>query len=171
MTAPEWWRGAVIYQIYPRSFLDSNSDGIGDLNGIARRLDYIKRLGVDAIWISPFFTSPMQDFGYDVADYCAVDPVFGTLADFDRLLAKAHGLGLKVLIDQVWSHSSNQHPWFLDSRSSRQSAHADWYVWADPKPDGTPPNNWLSCSADRPGSGSRGGGSSICITSSPPSRN
>lgn len=139
-----WWRGAVIYQIYPRSFFDSNGDGIGDLPGIEAKLDYIAGLGVDAVWISPFFVSPMRDFGYDVADYRAVDPVFGTLADFDRLVARAHALGLKVMIDQIWGHSSDRHPWFLDSRSSPASAHADWYLWADPKPDGTPPNNWLS---------------------------
>jgi alpha-glucosidase len=140
----DWWRGAVIYQVYPRSFCDSNGDGIGDLNGVAARLDYIASLGVDAVWLAPFYLSPMRDFGYDVADYCAVDPVFGTLADFDRLLARAHALGLKVLIDQVWCHTSDRHPWFLDSRSGRASRRADWYVWADPKPDGTPPNNWLS---------------------------
>src|SRR4051812_15880965 len=141
---PDWWRGAVIYQIYPWSFADSDGDGIGDLRGITARLDHVARLGVDAIWIAPFFTSPMQDFGYDVSDYCAVDPRFGTLADFDALIARAHALGLKVLIDQVWSHSSNQHPWFRASRASRDNPHADWYVWADPRPDGSPPNNWLS---------------------------
>ena len=144
--APEyhWWHGAAIYQIYPRSFLDSNGDGVGDLPGIISRLDYVASLGVDAIWISPFFTSPMADFGYDVADYRAVDPVFGTLDDFDRLMKKAHGLGLKVLIDQVLSHTSAEHPWFLESRSDRTNQRADWYVWADPRPDGGPPNNWLS---------------------------
>jgi alpha-glucosidase len=134
----------VIYQIYPRSFFDSNGDGIGDLAGIADKLDYIAGLGVDAVWISPFFASPMQDFGYDVADYRAVDPVFGTLEDFDRLVVRAHALGLKVLIDQIWGHSSDRHPWFLDSRASHDAGHADWYVWADPKPDGMAPNNWLS---------------------------
>jgi alpha-glucosidase len=144
MTRAEWWRGAVIYQIYPRSFLDSNGDGIGDLPGITARLDYIASLGVDAIWLCPFFTSPQADFGYDVADYTAVDPRFGTMADFDALLARAHALGLKVLIDQVWSHTSDRHPWFLESRSSRANPYADWYVWADPAPDGTAPNNWLS---------------------------
>ena len=142
--ATEWWRGAAIYQIYPRSFSDSNGDGIGDLPGITERLDYVAGLGVDAIWLSPFFTSPMRDFGYDVADYRDVDPVFGTLADFDALVGRAHALGLKVIIDQVYSHSSDQHPWFEDSRSSRSSQKADWYVWADPKPDGSPPNNWQS---------------------------
>jgi alpha-glucosidase len=140
----EWWRGATIYQVYPRSFCDSNHDGIGDLPGITAKLDYIAALGVDAIWISPFFTSPMRDFGYDVADYCDVDPIFGTLADFDELVAKAHSFGLKVLIDQVYSHTSDQHAWFAESRSSRDNAKADWYVWADAKPDGSPPSNWQS---------------------------
>ncbi len=140
----DWWRGAVIYQIYPRSYQDSNGDGIGDLLGIVKRLPYIANLGVDAIWISPFFTSPMKDFGYDVSDYCDVDPMFGTLADFDTLIDTAHKLGLKVMIDLVLSHTSDQHPWFGESRTSRDNPKADWYVWADPKPDGTPPNNWLS---------------------------
>lgn len=140
----DWWRGAVIYQIYPRSFQDSDGDGIGDLRGIIDRLDHIARLGADAIWISPFFRSPMLDFGYDVSDYCDVDPMFGTLADFDALIARAHALGLRVLIDLVISHSSDQHPWFAESRQSRDNPRADWYVWADPKSDGTPPNNWLS---------------------------
>ncbi len=139
-----WWRGAVIYQIYPRSFCDSNGDGVGDLPGIISRLDYVAALGVDAVWISPFFTSPMKDFGYDVADYRDVDPLFGTLADFDRLIAEAHRLGLKVIIDQVYSHSSDRHPWFVESRESRINDKSDWYVWADAKPDGGPPNNWLS---------------------------
>ncbi|RID93416.1 DUF3459 domain-containing protein [Gemmobacter lutimaris] len=141
---PDWWRGAVIYQIYPRSFQDSNGDGIGDLPGITARLDHIAALGADAIWISPFFTSPMKDFGYDVSDYCDVDPMFGTLADFDALVTRAHELGLRVMIDLVLSHSSDQHPWFRESRQSRDNPKADWYVWADAKPDGTPPNNWLS---------------------------
>ena len=140
----DWWRGAVIYQIYPRSFQDSNGDGIGDLLGIAQRLPHIASLGVDAIWISPFFTSPMKDFGYDVSDYCDVDPMFGSLADFDVLVQTAHRLGIKVMIDLVLSHTSDAHPWFAESRASRDNAKADWYVWADPKPDGTPPNNWLS---------------------------
>ena len=139
-----WWKGAVIYQIYPRSFMDSNGDGVGDLAGITVRLDHVASLGVDAIWISPFFTSPMKDFGYDVADYCDVDPLFGTLADFDTLVARAHELGLRVLIDQVYSHTSDEHPWFAQSRSSRDNAKADWYVWADAKPDGSPPSNWQS---------------------------
>ncbi|WP_420005692.1 alpha-amylase family glycosyl hydrolase [Arenibacterium sp. LLYu02] len=141
---PDWWRGAVIYQIYPRSYQDSNGDGIGDLPGITSRLDHIASLGVDAIWISPFFTSPMKDYGYDVSDYRDVDPMFGTLKDFDALVAKAHGLGLRVMIDLVLSHSSDQHAWFKESRQSRDNPKADWYVWADPKEDGNPPNNWLS---------------------------
>lgn len=140
----EWWRGAVIYQIYPRSFQDSNGDGIGDLMGIVQRLPYVASLGVDAIWISPFFTSPMDDFGYDVSDYRGVDPMFGTLSDFDVLMETAHGLGLKVMIDLVFSHTSDQHDWFVQSRADRDNTKADWYVWSDPKPDGTPPNNWLS---------------------------
>ena len=139
-----WWRGAVIYQIYPRSFQDSTGDGSGDLMGITRRLEHAASLGVDAIWLSPFFKSPMADMGYDVSDYCDVDPMFGTLADFDALVEKAHSLGLKVVIDQVISHTSDQHPWFRESRSDRDNPKADWYVWADPKPDGTAPNNWLS---------------------------
>ena len=140
----DWWRGAVIYQIYPRSFKDSNGDGVGDLLGIAEGMSHIASLGVDAIWISPFFTSPMKDFGYDVSNYCDVDPLFGTLADFDWLIERAHTQGVKVIIDLVLSHTSDQHPWFVESRSSRDNPRADWYVWADPKPDGTPPNNWLS---------------------------
>ncbi|MBB4229265.1 alpha-glucosidase [Rhizobium mongolense] len=142
--AAEWWRGAVIYQVYPRSFQDTNSDGLGDLKGITRRLPHIANLGVDAIWLSPFFKSPMADMGYDVSDYCDVDPIFGTLDDFDEMMAVAHSLGLKVIIDQVISHTSDQHPWFVESRSSRTNPKADWYVWADPKRDGTAPNNWLS---------------------------
>jgi len=138
------WRGASIYQIYPRSFADSNGDGIGDLPGITAHLDHIASLGVDAIWISPFFTSPMADYGYDVADYRDVDPSFGTLADFDTLVARAHALGLKVTIDLVFAHTSDQHPWFTASRASRDNPQADWYVWHDPNPDGTPPNNWQS---------------------------
>ena len=138
MFDPDWWRGAVIYQIYPRSFLDTNSSGIGDLSGITQKLPYIAELGVDGIWISPFFKSPMKDFGYDVSDYRDIDPMFGTLADFDALLAKAHELGLKIIIDLVLSHTSNQHPWFLDPDKK------DWYVWATEKPDGQLPNNWVS---------------------------
>ncbi|WP_127996332.1 alpha-glucosidase family protein [Piscinibacter defluvii] len=139
-----WWRGGVIYQIYPRSFADSNGDGIGDLPGITRRLEHVAKLGADAVWLSPFFKSPMKDFGYDISDYRDVDPMFGTLADFKALVERAHALGLKVMVDQVYSHSSDQHPWFVESRASRDNPKADWYVWADPRPDGTPPNNWLS---------------------------
>lgn len=139
-----WWRGAVIYQIYPRSFQDSNGDGIGDLRGILQRVDYLAGLGVDAVWIAPFFKSPMHDFGYDVADPRAVDPMFGTLDDFDELLAAVHAHGMKLIIDQVISHTSVEHPWFRESRQSRDNPRADWYVWADPRPDGSPPNNWLS---------------------------
>ncbi|RBP84579.1 alpha-glucosidase [Marinomonas rhizomae] len=140
----EWWRGAVIYQVYPRSFFDSNNDGIGDIPGVTAKMNYIASLGVDAIWLSPFFTSPMKDFGYDVSNYCDVDPIFGSLADFDELIASAHHHGLKVMIDQVLNHSSDQHPWFVESRSSHDNDKADWYVWADANPDGTVPNNWLS---------------------------
>jgi alpha-glucosidase len=145
MTSPSnWWRSAVIYQIYPRSFMDSTGDGIGDLPGILQKLDYVAGLGVDAVWISPFFKSPMKDFGYDISDYRDVDPIFGTLDDFKAILQAAHDRGLKVLIDQVWNHTSDQHPWFQESRLSRDNAKADWYVWVDAKPDGTPPNNWLA---------------------------
>ena len=140
----EWWRGAVVYQIYPRSFMDANGDGTGDLPGIIRRLEYVQRLGVDAIWISPFFKSPMKDAGYDVSDYRDIDPLFGRIDDFRTLLERAHQLGLKVVVDQVLSHTSDQHSWFEESRQSRTNAKADWYVWADPQPDGSPPNNWLS---------------------------
>ena len=140
----EWWRGAVIYQVYPRSFQDSDGDGIGDLPGILQRLDYIASLGVDAIWLSPISKSPQKDMGYDVSDYTDIDPLFGSLEDFDDLIRRAHALGLKVIIDQVLSHTSDQHPWFRESRVSRTNAKADWYVWADANPDGTPPNNWPS---------------------------
>jgi len=139
-----WWKGAVIYQIYPRSFQDSNNDGVGDLPGITRRLEYVASLGVDAIWISPFFTSPMKDFGYDISDYRSVDPMFGTLDDFKTLLSKARALNLKIIIDQVLSHTSDQHAWFIESGSDRVNEKSDWYVWADANPDGSPPNNWLS---------------------------
>ncbi|MGC3999402.1 MAG: alpha-amylase family glycosyl hydrolase [Anaeromyxobacter sp.] len=143
-TAARWWQTGVVYQVYPRSFQDSNGDGVGDLPGITARLAYLAWLGVDAVWISPFYRSPMKDFGYDVSDYCDVDPIFGTLADFDRLAAEAHRLGLKVIVDWVPNHSSDQHPWFLDSRGSRRSPRRDWYVWRDGRPGGSPPNNWLS---------------------------
>lgn len=142
MAAAEWWRGAVIYEIYPRSYGDGDGDGVGDLQGILRHLDHVARLGADAIWIAPFYPSPMKDFGYDVSDYCDVDPRFGTLADFDAVVAEAHRLGLRVIIDQVWSHTSDRHPWFVESADG--GSKADWYVWADARADGTPPNNWLS---------------------------
>ncbi|MGB3538590.1 MAG: alpha-glucosidase family protein [Mesorhizobium sp.] len=140
----EWWRGCVVYQIYPRSFQDTTGDGSGDLQGIVRRLGHVASLGADAVWLSPFFKSPMADMGYDVSDYCAVDPLFGTLEDFDAVVAEAHRLGLKVIIDQVLAHTSDRHPWFVESRASRDNPKADWYVWADTRPDGTAPNNWLS---------------------------
>jgi len=140
----KWWETAVIYQIYPRSFQDSNDDGIGDLPGITSKLDYIANLGVDAVWISPFFKSPQRDFGYDVSDYCDVNPEYGTLADFDALLAKAHSLGLKIMVDIVPAHCSDQHAWFEQSRASRDNEKADWFHWVDPMPDGSPPTNWLS---------------------------
>lgn len=145
MTSPlPWWQRGVIYQVYPRSFQDSNDDGIGDLPGIIRRMDYLQWLGVDAIWISPIFPSPMADFGYDVSDYVNIHPLFGTLDDLDDLLAAAHARDLKVILDFVPNHTSDQHPWFLESRASRQSPRRDWYVWRDPGPDGGPPNNWIS---------------------------
>jgi alpha-glucosidase len=137
-----WWRGAVVYQIYPRSFADAGGDGVGDLKGAAARLAYVASLGVDAVWLSPVFVSPMVDNGYDVSDHRDIDPLFGTLADFDAFVAEAHRLGLKVVLDQVWSHTSDRHPWFAESRAGREGARADWYVWADPVPGGGPPNNW-----------------------------
>lgn len=139
-----WWKDAVVYQIYPRSFCDSNGDGVGDLEGIRSHLDHLAWLGIDAIWLSPFFTSPMADYGYDVADYCDVDPLFGTLADFDRLVAEAHRLGIRVLIDWVPNHSSDQHPWFVDSVSGPGSAKRDWYYWRNGAGPGLPPNNWTA---------------------------
>ncbi|MBS3849470.1 alpha glucosidase [Devosia sp. BSSL-BM10] len=138
----EWWRGGVIYQVYPRSFQDSNGDGVGDLPGIIARLDHIASLGVDCIWLSPITKSPQADMGYDVSDYCEIDPLFGSLEDFDTLVKQAHARGLKVIMDQVVSHTSDHHAWFQESRVSRTNARADWYVWADPLPDGSPPNNW-----------------------------
>ncbi|HEU0081566.1 MAG TPA: alpha-amylase family glycosyl hydrolase [Bradyrhizobium sp.] len=140
----DWWRRAVIYEIAPISFQDTNGDGKGDLKGIERRVDYLQWLGIDAVWLTPFFVSPMQDFGYDIADYCAVDPDFGTLEDFDRLVEMLHRHDIRLILDYVPNHTSDQHAWFIDSRSSRQSAKRDWYVWADPAPNGGPPNNWLS---------------------------
>ncbi len=139
-----WWKTGVIYQIYPRSFQDTTGNGIGDLAGVTRRLDYVRDLDVDAIWLSPFYPSPMADFGYDVADYTDVDPLFGTLGDFEELVSQAHGRGLKVIVDYVGNHTSDQHPWFQESRRDRSNPKADWYVWADPGPGGAVPNNWLS---------------------------
>ena len=145
MTTPtKWWQTGIIYQIYPRSYQDSNGDGIGDLPGIIRRLDYLADLNIDAIWLSPIYPSPMHDFGYDVADYTGIHPMFGTMDDFDRLLDEVHKRGLKLLLDLVPNHSSDEHPWFLESRSSRDNPKRDWYIWSDPAPDGGPPNNWLS---------------------------
>lgn len=139
-----WWQTSTIYQIYPRSFQDANGDGVGDLKGVIERIPYLKDLGVGAIWLSPFYPSPMKDFGYDISDYCAVDPLFGTMVDFDALLCALHANGLKLILDFVPNHTSDQHPWFQESRSSRKSSRRDWYIWRDPKPDGGPPNNWMS---------------------------
>lgn len=139
-----WWRSGVIYQIYPRSFQDTTGDGIGDLEGVIKHLDYLVWLGIDAIWLCPFYPSPMKDFGYDVTDYCDVDPLFGRLSDFDQLLVEAHARGIKIIIDLVPNHTSDQHPWFLESRRSRENPKRDWYLWRDPAADGGPPNNWLS---------------------------
>ena len=136
-----WWRDGVVYQIYPRSFADSNGDGVGDLPGIMSKLDYLQWLGVDAIWLSPIYPSPMADFGYDVSNYHDIDPVFGSLADFDRLISEAHARGIRVVLDMVMNHTSDQHPWFVDSRSSRDNPKRDWYIWRDPK-NGREPNNW-----------------------------
>lgn len=144
MPGEEWWRGAVIYQVYPRSFQDTDGNGIGDLPGITKRLEHVASLHVDAIWISPFFKSPMADYGYDVEDYRTVDPLFGSVADFDDLIRKAHGLDLKLLVDFVPCHTSDRHAWFREARQSRNNPKADWYVFAEPRDDGTPPNNWLS---------------------------
>jgi len=144
-----WWKHGVVYQVYPRSFMDSNQDGVGDLQGIINRLDYLNdgtsaSLGVDTIWLSPFYPSPMADFGYDVADYCGVAPLFGDLAAFDRLVAEVHRRGMKIIIDWVPNHTSDQHPWFLESRSSRDNPRRSWYFWRDARPDGSLPNNWGS---------------------------
>jgi alpha-glucosidase len=144
MSADLWWQEGVIYQIYPRSYQDSDGDGIGDLPGIIRRLDYIKQLGVDAVWLSPIYPSPMHDFGYDVADYTSIHPMFGTMGDFDRLLAEVHHREMKLILDLVPNHTSDEHAWFVESRTSRNNPKRDWYIWRDPAPDGGPPNNWLS---------------------------
>ena len=140
-----WWQRGTVYQVYPRSFKDANGDGVGDLRGIVSRLDYVRWLGVDALWISPIYPSPMKDFGYDVSDYTGVHPLFGSLEDFDELVAAAHARELKVILDFVPNHSSDRHPWFMESRGSRASPRRDWYNWRDAAPDGGPPNNWLSC--------------------------
>src|ERR1700761_7481503 len=144
MSSPAWWQYGILYEVYPRSFQDSNADGIGDLRGVLHRLDYLLSLGIEAVWIAPFYPSPMADFGYDIADYCNVDPIFGTLADFDQLLGAIHERGLKLILDFVPNHTSDQHPWFLESRSSLTNPKRDWYLWRDPAPDGGPPNNWMS---------------------------
>ena len=140
----EWWQTGVIYQVYPRSFQDTSGDGVGDLGGVLSRLDYLESLGVDAVWLSPIYPSPMADFGYDISNYVDIDPLFGTLAEFDRLVAEVHRRGLKIILDFVPNHTSDQHPWFLESRSSRDNPKRDWYIWLDPAPGGGPPNNWLS---------------------------
>src|SRR3954468_14891436 len=144
MQSARWWQTGVIYQIYPRSFQDSNGDGVGDLRGITQRLPYLAELGIDAIWLSPIFPSPMADFGYDISNYTDIDTLFGDLRDFDALLQAAHGQGLKVILDLVPNHTSDQHPWFRESRSSQQNAKRNWYIWRDPAENGGPPNNWLS---------------------------
>ena len=147
-SAAPWWREAVIYQIYPRSFCDTNGDGIGDLNGIRQRLGYLEWLGVDALWGSPIFPSPMRDFGYDVSNYVGIDPIFGSLEDFARLISESHELGIRVVLDWVPNHTSSDHPWFLDARSSATSSHRDWYIWRDAEPDGSLPNNWIRAWSD-----------------------
>ena len=139
-----WWRHGIFYQIYPRSFFNSNADGVGDITGIIDRLPYLRALGVDAVWLSPIFPSPMADFGYDISDYTGIDPLFGTMEDFDALIEAAHASGLKIILDLVPNHTSDRHPWFMASRSSRDDLKRDWYIWRDPAPDGGPPNNWLS---------------------------
>jgi len=144
MSPDSWWKNGIVYQVYPRSFQDSNGDGIGDLNGIRARLDYLEALGIYAVWISPIYPSPMADFGYDISDFCDIDQRFGSLADFDALLQESHRRGMKLILDFVPNHTSDQHPWFIQSRSARDNPRRDWYLWRDPAPDGGPPNNWLS---------------------------
>ena len=139
-----WWRKGIFYQVYPRSFRDSDGDGVGDLRGIIEKLPYLEQLGIDAIWLSPIFPSPMADFGYDISDYCGVDPLFGAMEDFDALIEAVHARGLKLILDLVPNHTSDRHPWFIESRASRDNPKRDWYIWRDPKEDGGPPNNWLS---------------------------
>jgi alpha-glucosidase len=163
-----WWKTGTVYQVYPRSFQDTNGDGVGDLPGITARLEHLAWLGVDAVWISPFYRSPMADFGYDVADYRAVDPLFGTLEDFDALIAEAHRRKLKVILDFVPNHSSIAHPWFAESRASRENPKRDWYLWRDPAPDG--PTTGSRISADRPGPGMRRAANITTTPSSPSSR-
>src|SRR5437868_10977643 len=140
----DWWRRGILYQLYPRSFQDSNADGVGDVRGIIERLPYLKALGINAIWLSPIFPSPMADFGYDISDYTGIDPLFGTMADFDTLVNATHESGLKLILDLVPNHTSDQHPWFIESRASRDNPKRDWYIWRDGRPDGGLPNNWLS---------------------------
>lgn len=164
-----WYIGSVIYQIYPRSFQDTNNDGLGDINGIIKRLDYLNDgqgsgLGIDGLWISPFYPSPMKDFGYDISDYCNVDPAFGSLEDFDNLVNEAHERGIRLLIDLVPNHTSYQHPWFLESKQSIDNAKNNWYIWRDAKPDGSPPNNWLSIFLVAPPGHGTITGSSIIFT-------
>jgi alpha-glucosidase len=150
-----WWERGIIYQVYPRSFMDSNGDGIGDLGGIGRKLDYLEWLGVDSIWISPIYPSPMADFGYDISNYIDIDPIFGTLAEFDALLGDVHARGMKLLLDYVPNHTSDRHPWFLDARASRSSKRREWYIWRDPAPGGGPPTTGALISAAARGSGTK----------------
>jgi alpha-glucosidase len=159
-TRPPWWQTGVVYQIYPRSFMDANGDGVGDLRGIVSRLSYLEWIGVDAIWISPFYPSPIADFGYDVSDYTGVDPLFGTLEGFDALIAEAHSRRIKVILDYVPNHTSDEHPWFVESRSSRENPRRDWYLWRDPPPMGVlRTTGRASSAAAAPGSGTRVRGS------------
>jgi alpha-glucosidase len=160
-----WWQRGVIYQVYPRSFQDTDGDGVGDLRGIKERLSYLSWLGVDAIWISPIYPSPMADFGYDVSNYCDIDPLFGSLHEFDQLIAAAHKEGLRVILDFVPNHTSDHHPWFIESRLSKSNSKRDWYIWRTGKPDGSPPNNWLSHLADRHGLLTLQHANSTCIAS------